>query len=307
MPRSRVVMKLVVALAFLLIIVLATFLVLKSLSDNPTQRVTAIETLCGATIEVETWSPPLYPDSVTVSEYPNSPPGSRFYVLETTDTFTAVNSYYKTIIQQQGWSILSETSVEMEDVTYKLAWQNPAGTAPARRYLGLSIYHPHRGNVASVDIYIQSENWPDANKVPVYPDAQSTSTNWDKDPVYGWPRRITTFTTGDSPACVSEFYDVALSQHGWLKIATEGHIYPGTVYDYSRGSSRPGEGVGSQVIVDIQTSQDNLTSVRIIAIGAGIEIPEPVARWSSGERRHTVNVERRGSTPLRVAILATLG
>jgi len=168
----------------------------------------AIPTLVTTTLDV-----PLYPGAeISYQSCENTLPDHCGYYLMTSDAPQNVRNFYADELAKRGWVIIEEKK-NGESWDVELYWRNKEGVAPMRWFLQMFTYRMGGGT----RIYLLYDPWPDAYKVPLYPDARQVDIRWETDNVYGIDaKRVTSYLTSGTQAEIAAYYTEVLQEHGWI-------------------------------------------------------------------------------------------
>jgi hypothetical protein len=208
---------------------------------------------------------PLYPGAEQLSQFVNSATiGSVGFAFWTDASPDEVLSYYRTYYDQRDWSLEKEVRQEEFYFSYFLNTDQKG----IRRYVSLRIEMRGDKNTGGD---VELDRWPDPDKIPLYPNAQETTTRYEMDPVYLVANRIITYNVQASVQEIQSYYNNSLPMYGWLKEGTLETPQPGSAFSYTRGRAQIDYGVQLYT----QSLNDKQTQVELHISGTGITMPSP--------------------------------
>jgi len=210
---------------------------------------------------------PVYPSATgLIVDYTGSfPPVSKteYNVPVEIDT---VEEFYRTTLLQTGWA---QTATDL------YTWSSADPNVPFKFRLSFSAEILIDGTVR---IHVVVKRWPDATKVPLYPDARNVTTNYEEDASFAaqfpgsdplWHRN-TTYTTSATPQTIADYYRSSLALPDWEPIPEESSIESNTGLGFRYFVDAPaesGEYQGGAVRIFTEALDGQGIQVKIVATG----------------------------------------
>jgi hypothetical protein len=167
---------------------------------------------------------PLYPEAIIKRIDAEGVTGRVVNYVAQADEYT-LKAYYVTVLPKYGWTFLNSFLGNIQEYE----WTDPKGVMPWHLRLSLLAVTGNAGRGKSEVQFIYSR-YPDANKTPLYPDAQDVTVNNAGQGGPPFPASCsdtvtnTTYHTTASLTEVEAYYKLTLAPYGWELTQGSGSI-----------------------------------------------------------------------------------
>jgi hypothetical protein len=185
---------------------------------------------------------PIYPESQNIREDPLDPrfPSRKITDYQAPGNTEDVLNFYKVALTNLGWEVHNASIYGMSSAEHEgFTWSGADANLPYKLSLTVDV-SSFAGTQTLVSLWFEYQ--PDAELIPVYPNAHSVSTRYEPlEEIAGinYQRKVTTYTTGAMSVTIQAYYRTVLSDAGWHYQSTPdagGVDVPGIDFFYSLGN-----------------------------------------------------------------------